>query len=124
MEKRGGGLRGSLLLIKRFFDVRKDLQLPSATPLINLLISNVRSEKFQESFVLSAHYESMTDAESGLYPFEAFWKRFPGNYGYHTFTRVGFDREMTEAVFYAEHICGLCGEANTYTCKNVEKTGS
>ena len=52
----------------------------------------------------------MTDSEMALYPNESFWKQFPDNYGYHTFTQVGFNRELTEAVFYTEHICGLCGE--------------
>jgi len=52
----------------------------------------------------------MSDAESKLYPTEAFEKRFPRNYGYHTFSRVGFNRELTEAVFYTEHMCALCGE--------------
>ncbi len=52
----------------------------------------------------------MTDSELALYPNESFEKQFPGNYGYHTFTQVGFNRQLTEAIFYTEHICGLCGE--------------
>jgi hypothetical protein len=117
-----GGLRESLLLIEKFSRVRRDLQLPSAIPLLNLLTSNVIPERLQESFGLSLHYELMTDAESKLYPYEAFWKRFPGNYGYQTFTRVGFNPEMTQAVFYTEHICGMCGEGKyVYMQKRGEK---
>jgi len=52
----------------------------------------------------------MTNSELVLYPNESFEKQFPGNYGYHTFTRVGFNRQLTEAIFDTEHMCGLCGE--------------
>jgi hypothetical protein len=105
-----GGLRQSLLLIKTFFYTRQDLQLRSVNVLVNLITSNLRPEQFQRSFVLPTHYELMTESESKLYPYDGFQKRFPGNYGYHTFTKVGFNRGLTEAVFYTEHICGLCGE--------------
>jgi hypothetical protein len=105
-----GGLRRELFLIATFSHARQNSRLSSVVPLVNLLTSNVRSEKFQESFVLPARYELMTESESTLYPYEAFEKRFPGNYGYHTFTRIGFHGDLTEAVFYTEHMCGLCGE--------------
>jgi len=105
-----GGLRRGLFLIATFSYARENSRLSSLVPLVNLLTSNVRTEKFQKSFVLPAHYELMTDSESMLYPYEAFEKRFPGNYGYQTFTWIGFNRDLTEAVFYTEHMCGLCGE--------------
>lgn len=105
-----GGWRRSVFLIATFSHARQNSRLSSLVPLVNLLTSNVRSEKFQKSFVLPARYELMTESESMLYPYEAFEKRFPGNYGYHTFTRIGFNRDLTEAVFYTEHMCGLCGE--------------
>jgi hypothetical protein len=34
----------------------------------------------------------------------------PNSYGALTFSRVAFNRELTEAFFYTEHLCGLCGE--------------
>jgi hypothetical protein len=105
-----GGLRRGLFLVGTFSYARRNSKLSSLVPLVNLLTSNVRSEKFQKSFILPARYELMTESESTLYPYEAFEKRFPGNYGYHTFTRIGFNRDLTEAVFYTEHMCGLCGE--------------
>lgn len=105
-----GGWRRSLFLIATFSHARQNSRLSSFVPLVNLLTSNVRSEKFQKSFVLPARYELMTESETKLCPYEAFWKRFPGNYGYHTFTRIGFNRDLTEAMFYTDHMCGLCGE--------------
>jgi hypothetical protein len=45
-----------------------------------------------------------------LYPSEAFFARFPSSYGALTFSRIAFNRDLTEAFFYTEHLCGLCGE--------------
>jgi hypothetical protein len=45
-----------------------------------------------------------------LYPLQAFFARFPSSYGALTFSRVAFNRDLTEAFFYTEHLCGLCGE--------------
>jgi hypothetical protein len=105
-----GGLKRSLFLIVTFTYARQNSRLSSLVPLVNLLTSNIRSEKFHKSFAFPSRYELMTESESTLYPYEAFEKRFPGNYGYHSFTRIGFNRDLTEAVFYTEHMCGLCGE--------------
>jgi len=59
---------------------------------------------------LAARYELATEDEMKLYPYEAFYKRFPNSYGVLTFSRVAFNRDLTEAFFYTEHLCGLCGE--------------
>ena len=89
---------------------RDTLPLMSEWPMVNLLVTNLRSEQLREQFTLPGRYVFATQAETALYGTRAFEERFPGNYGYLTFTRVGFDRKLTEAVFYTEHVCGLCGE--------------
>lgn len=39
-----------------------------------------------------------------------YYKRFPGSQGIATFSRVGFSRDGTQALFYFSNICGgLCG---------------
>ena len=38
-----------------------------------------------------------------------FQKRFPNNLGYVVLSAVGFNRDQTQAVFYIDHFCGLCG---------------
>jgi hypothetical protein len=96
-------------LFGSFCHAERTSPLSSRQPLVNLLFSNLISKQLQRSFVLPANYALMTDSELALYPNESFEKHFPGNYGYHTFTQVGFNRELTEAVFYTEHNCGLCG---------------
>jgi hypothetical protein len=38
-----------------------------------------------------------------------FENRFPNNVGYIVLSGVGFNEDRTEAVFYIDHFCGLCG---------------
>ena len=72
--------------------------------------TNLWDERLEPKFQLPAHYELATEAEMKLYPYEAFFRRFPDSYGVLTFSRVAFNRDLTEAFFYTEHLCGLCGE--------------
>jgi hypothetical protein len=102
-------------LIARLPHARRVLPLNSQWPIINLLIANIWPDRLMERFALPVRYVLATEAETALYGTSAFEQRFPGNYGYLTFTRVGFNRNLTEAVFYTEHVCGLCG-GGQYVC--------
>ncbi len=83
-----------------------DLALHSNWPIFSLLIRNLRLEHLRNRLNLPAQYTLASDGEIA----GAFQRRFPKSYGYLTFTRVGFNHSATEAVFYTEHVCGLCGE--------------
>lgn len=72
--------------------------------------ANLLDVTLERRFQLPARYELATEQEIKLYPSEAFFARFPSSYGALTFSRVAFKRELTEAFFYTEHLCGLCGE--------------
>jgi hypothetical protein len=72
--------------------------------------ANLLDVTLERRFQLPAGYELATEQEMKLYPSEAFFARFPSSYGAFTFSRVAFNRELTEAFFYTEHLCGLCGE--------------
>lgn len=72
--------------------------------------ANLRDETLERRFELRARYEVATEREMKLYPSEAFFARFPASYGALTFSRVAFNRDLTEAFFYTEHLGGLCGE--------------
>jgi hypothetical protein len=72
--------------------------------------ANLRDATFERRFQLPARYELATGQEMSLYPSEAFFARFPSSYGALTFSRVAFNRDLTEAFFYTEHLCGLCVE--------------
>ena len=53
---------------------------------------------------LAARYELATEDEMKLYPYEAFYKRFPNSYGVLTFSRVAFNRlsHVNELAFTAQ----------------------
>jgi hypothetical protein len=72
--------------------------------------ANIRDLTLERRFQLPARYEIATEQEMKLYPSEAFFARFPSSYGALTFSRVAFNHDLTEAFFYTEHLCGLCGE--------------
>ena len=72
--------------------------------------ANLRDVTLERRFQLHARYELATPQEMKLNPSEAFFARFPSSYGALTFSRVAFNRDLTEAFFYTEHLCGLCGE--------------
>jgi hypothetical protein len=38
-----------------------------------------------------------------------FEEHFPNNFGYIAVSRPGFNFDRTEAIFYIDHFCGLCG---------------
>jgi len=72
--------------------------------------TNLWDVTLERRLQLPARYELATEAEMNVYPYEAFFRRFPDSYGALTFSRVAFNRDLTEAFFYTEHLCGLCGE--------------
>jgi hypothetical protein len=72
--------------------------------------ANLSDATLERRFQLPARYEVATEEEMKLYPSEAFFARFPSSYGTLTFSRVAFNRDLTEAFLYTEHLCGLCGE--------------
>lgn len=72
--------------------------------------TNLWDVTLRPKFQLPARYELAAENEMKLYPNEAFFVRFPDSYGALTFSRVAFNRDLTEAFFYTEHLCGLCGE--------------
>lgn len=118
--------------------------LPELKPslILEFFLSNLHDEQLEKRFTLPAKYELASREEINLYPTEQFAKRFPDNYGYLTLSRIGFNRYLTEAVFYTEHMCGMCGggkyvfmrkvgghwttagEVPTWVSKNIMETTS
>jgi len=85
-------------------------------------MANLLDVTLERRFQLPARYKLATEEEMKLYPSEAFFARFPSGYGAMRFSRVAFNRELTEAFFYTEHLCGLCGEGQfVYMRKTGDK---
>ena len=82
--------------------------------------ANLRDVTLERRFQLHARYEVATQQEMKLYPSEAFFARFPSSYGALTFSRVAFNRDLTEAFFYTEHLCGLCGEGKFVYMRKID----
>lgn len=75
--------------------------------------ANEHQTSFRRSFHFAVDYELVDPAQldsvfkNGGWP--AFYKRFPGSPGIVAFSRVGFSRDGTQALFYVSHVCGeLC----------------
>jgi len=82
----------------------------SRSLLFEFWVTNLRDVTLKPRFQLPVPYELANQNEMKLYGYEEFHRRFPNNYGVLTFSRVAFNSELTEAFFYTEHLCGLCGE--------------
>ena len=88
--------------------------------LFEFWVTNLWDVTLEPKFRLPARNELATESEMKLYPYEAFLRRFPNSYGMLTFSRVAFNRELTEAFFYTEHLCGLCGEGKFVIMRKTE----
>lgn len=82
----------------------------SRSLLFEFWATNLRDITLERTLQLPARYELATEDEMRLYPSAAFVARFPNSYGALTFSRIAFSRDLTQAFFYTEHLCGLCGE--------------
>lgn len=87
--------------------------------LFSFALANVRDEEFNSKFVLPARYVLASSAEVQEYGTRDFLIRFPRNYGYITLSRIGFSADFKQAVFYTEHICGLCGNGEFVLMQEV-----
>jgi len=79
---------------------------PLRTPLMfSLFLNNLGSHKFERHFNISAEYELL---DSVALSSPNLHERFPWNYGLLTFSSIAFNSDLTDALFYTEHFCGLC----------------
>ena len=89
---------------------------------MSFLVSNLHFELLQSRFRIPARCVLATEADlpeawgGGAH---SYYEKFPHSYGYQTFSRVGFNRDFSEAVFYTEHLCGLCGEGEYVFMRKV-----
>jgi hypothetical protein len=101
------GLSRFRVLMGYPFSMRHHLPQLSVAMLYNFAVSNLRAHGLERRFKLSARYELIpwADLKDGI-PHD---QRFAGSYGYLSFSAIAFNRNFTEALFHADHLCGLCG---------------
>jgi hypothetical protein len=113
-------LRQYLLLVTGTAHPKAVIPRLRPTLLFDLYMANVRNVAFTSRFRISAPYELATERDIQTYGSGQFAVRFPSAYGYLTFSRLAFNRNLTEAFFYTEHICGLCGEGKWVFMRKVD----
>jgi hypothetical protein len=82
-------------------------QLQTATQ-ASYLVRNLFQTRMLPKFVLPSRATVALTSQSDYFSPE-FQKKFPHNLGLITLSGVGFNVRRTQAVFYIDHFCGLCG---------------
>jgi hypothetical protein len=82
-------------------------QLQTATR-ASYLVRNLFQTRILPKFVLPSRATVALSSQSDYFSPE-FQKKFPRNLGLITLSGVGFNVRRTQAVFYIDHFCGLCG---------------
>jgi hypothetical protein len=84
-------------------------QLQTATR-ASYLVRNLFQTRILPKFVLPSRAIVALTSQSDYFSFSPeFQKKFPRNLGLITLSGVGFNVRRTQAVFYIDHFCGLCG---------------
>lgn len=72
------------------------------------LLRNLFQTRILPKFVLPSRATVVFTSESDYFSPE-FQKKYPRNLGLIALSGVGFNAHRTQAVFYIDHFCGLCG---------------
>jgi len=106
----GGNLRFRLFSL---FDRRLDFDELQTSTRVSYLAGNMFHTRIEPKFLLPARATACVTSE-GEYGSPAFQQKFPRNMGLVTLSKVGFNLSRTQAVFYINHFCGLCGGGGRY----------
>ena len=101
----GGNLRFRLFSL---FDRRVHFDELQTSTWASYLARNLFRTRIQTKFALPTRATVCitTDSEYGSQEFQ---RKFPGNMGLVALSGVGFNASRSQAVFYIDHFCGLCG---------------
>lgn len=86
----------------------------------SFLLMNFRARSLERRFSLEGSYSLVSEAVTQSPKFQ---EKFPNAYGYIVLSSVGFNRENSEAHFYIEHICGLCGSGRYVLMRKSDQGG-
>jgi hypothetical protein len=102
------------------FDSRVKFRELQTSTRASYFARNLFRTRIESKFVLPKRATVYFSSESG-YGSAAFQQKFPRNMGLVVLSGVGFNSSRTQAVFYIDHFCGLCG-GGRYVL--MEKVGS
>jgi hypothetical protein len=84
----------------RFRRLKTDAPTLQDVTLMNFVAQNFVPHVLAKQFRISVKYKLLSEEQLVT----------PRSYSeYVTLSRVGFNRDLSQALFYTEHICGLCG---------------
>ena len=90
------------------FDSRVAFDQLQKTTHASFVVSNLFQTRMKPNIHLPRRAKPILASESEIRSAD-FQKKFPNNLGYIVLSAVGFNRDQTQAVFYIDHFCGLCG---------------
>ena len=100
-----GNLRFRLFSL---FDRRVDFREMQTSTRASYLARNLFRTHIESKFSLPTRAIACVTPE-GEYSSPSFQEKFPSNMGLVVLSGVGFNPSKTQAVFYINHFCGLCG---------------
>jgi hypothetical protein len=103
--KAGGNLRLRALYV---LDGRVHFDQLHTSTRASYLVRNLFQTRILPRFVLPSR-ATVALASQSDYVSPEFQKKFPHNMGLIILSGVGFNPARTQAVFYIDHFCGLCG---------------
>lgn len=101
----GGNLRFPFIYL---FDRRVDFGELQPSTRASYLARNLFRTRIESEFSLPSRATVCVTSDAE-YSSPAFQEKFPRNMGLVVLSGVGFNRSKTQAVFYINHFCGLCG---------------
>jgi hypothetical protein len=101
------------------FDNRAEFDQLERSTRASYLVRNIFSTRLLEKFRLP-RFATLALASGSDYFSPEFQKEFPHNQGLIVLSGVGFNRTRTQAVFYMDHFCGLCGGGRYVLMAKVE----
>jgi hypothetical protein len=112
----GGNLRFRLFY---FFDGRVSFSELHKLTRASYLVRNLFQTRIQPKFSLP-HRATVCFTSDVDYASPAFQTRFPRNMGLVVLSGVGFNPSQSQAVFYINHFCGLCGGGRYVLMEKVD----
>jgi hypothetical protein len=87
----------------------------------SFIVRNLLHERILPKFALPSRATVVLASQSDIQSPE-FAKKFRNNFGFVTLSGVGFNPSRTQAMFYIDHFCGMCGGGRYVLMEKVNGT--
>lgn len=114
----GGNFRINALYV---FDSRANFAQLDRSARASYLVRNLFPTQILAKFRLPRFATLLISSRSDYFSPE-FQEEFPHNQGVIVLSGVGFNRARTQAVFYIDHFCGLCGGGSYVLMEKIDGT--